>query len=309
MFTLPKLEYSYDALEPYIDTKTMEIHHTKHHQAYVDKLNKALESEISGGKTPGVKDAPDLSKSGAIGYKSQSFRAPTPGVEEPEISDFDNMKKLETLLANLDKIPEEIKTAVRNNAGGHYNHSFFWQIMTPADVKKPKSSERGRSSDSTESCRAVSIEARPEVRPQGDDFGLGNNLEAAITNSFGSFENFKKEFSEKALSFFGSGWVWLVAEEPKFGKTPGLEVGPQDVPRSDLLNLTPGVDENFGTKKLQIITTPNQDSPISQNLKPILCLDLWEHSFYLKWQHQKNKYIESWWNIINWQKVEENYLN
>lgn len=192
--TLPKLGYEYDALEPFIDTKTMEIHHTKHHQSYVDKLNIALE------KFPELKD-----------------------------------KKVEELLKNSDSLPIEIKNSVRNNGGGHFNHSFFWKLL-----KK--------------------------------DTAIKGRILEEINSNFGSFENFKKLFTEAAMNRFGSGWAWLV------------------------------LDRN----KLEIISTPNQDSPISNGKIPILTLDLWEHAYYLKFQNRRNEYIETFFNIINWDQVNKN---
>lgn len=196
---LRPLPYPYDALEPHIDARTMEIHYTKHHQSYVDKLNATLEKY------------PELQK-----------------------------KTLEELLKSLDSISPEIRTAVRNHGGGHWNHSFFWKIMTP--------------------------------RAGG---GPTDKLAVVIDKNFGDFINFKKEFSTAAANLFGSGWVWLA----KNG------------------------DE------LKIITTPNQDSPISQNLKPIVGLDIWEHAYYLKYQNRRTEYIEAWWNVVNWRQAEENFLS
>ncbi len=197
-YELPKLPYSYDALEPYIDAKTMEIHHTKHHQAYVNNLNAALE-------------------------------------KHPEIAE----KPLEELLASLDKIPEDIRTAVRNHGGGHLNHSFFWKVMGP-DVKKEPGAE----------------------------------LASKITSAFGDIIKFKEEFTKAAGGVFGSGWAWLVIDEKG---------------------------------KLSISTTPNQDSPISKGEKPILGLDVWEHAYYLKYQNKRPDYITAFWNVVNWEAVEENF--
>ncbi len=197
MFTLPKLPYAYDALEPFIDAKTMEIHHGKHHQGYVDKLNKALEKY------------PKLQKNSA-----------------------------EDLIRNLEVIPEDIRTAVRNQGGGHVNHSFFWPIL------------------------------KKGVEPKGE-------ILRAINKKFKGIDNFKEEFSNKALGLFGSGWCWLVVNSE-------------------------GV--------LEIMTTPNQDSPISPGKIPVLGLDLWEHSFYLKYMNRKTDYITAWWNVVNWEKINENYL-
>jgi len=193
--TLPKLNYPYDALEPYIDTKTMEIHHTKHHQAYIDKLNAALE-------------------------------------KYPELQN----KKVEDLLKDLKKIPEDIRTAVRNHGGGHVNHSLFWQLL------------------------------KKNVKFEG-------KIADAIIKEFGSFEEFKRKFSEAAMNRFGSGWAWLILHNGK----------------------------------LEIVTTPNQDSPISEGKIPILGLDLWEHAFYLRYMNKKADYISAFWNVINWKKVEELY--
>jgi Fe-Mn family superoxide dismutase len=197
LHTLPRLLYAYNALEPFIDAKTMEIHYGKHHQTYVDKLNKALE------KYP----------------KLQS-------------------KPVEELLKNLDSVPEDIRTAVRNSGGGHVNHSFFWQIL-----KK--------------------------------DVALSGEVLKEINKQFGGFDKFKEEFSNKAVAVFGSGWCWLVVSKGK----------------------------------LEIVTTANQDSPIAQGKIPILGLDVWEHAYYLKYQNRRQEYIDAFWNVINWKKVNELYLN
>jgi len=199
IYTLPKLDYAYDALEPYIDETTMMIHHTKHHQGYVDKLNKALE------KYPDLADHP-----------------------------------LTDLLSNLSTLPEDIRTAVLNNGGGHANHSLFWKVIgpTPLDMEGPVGE-------------------------------LGKAIEAEL----GSFEAFKKEFTEAALGQFGSGWAWL-----------SLSLG-----------------------KLKIESTPNQDSPIIEGNTPILGLDVWEHAYYLKYQNRRADYVEAFWKIINWSEVEKNY--
>ena len=196
-FELPKLQYSYDALEPYIDAKTMEIHHSKHHQTYITNLNKALESY-------------------------------------PELFE----KSLEDLLANLDQIPESIRVAVRNGGGGHYNHTLFWQIIGPK-------------SDSTPS----------------------ENMNSLIADSFESFDNFKSEFNEKATKQFGSGWGWLCQDK---------------------------------SGKLVTLSTPNQDTPISSGLNPVLGIDVWEHAYYLNYQNKRPDYINAFWEIINWEAVESN---
>ncbi len=196
-FTLPSLNYGYDELEPFIDAKTMEIHYTKHHQGYVNNLNKALE---------GHEELQGLS--------------------------------VEDLIRSLDRLPEDIKTPVRNNGGGHLNHTMFWEIMKPSGGGEPN----------------------PVLLDK-------------INQAFGSFENFKEEFKKQALGRFGSGWAWLVVDGDK----------------------------------LEIVSTPNQDNPISEGKKPILGIDVWEHAYYLKYQNKRNEYIDSWFSTINWDKVEENY--
>jgi Fe-Mn family superoxide dismutase len=200
-YELPKLPYAYDALEPYIDAKTMEVHYSKHHQTYVNKLNEALE-------------------------------------KHPEIAD----KPLEELLADLSIVPEDIRGAVRNHGGGHWNHSFFWAVMGPNMPNMGK-------------------------EPSG---AVGD----AITSTFGGFAVFKEEFTKAATGVFGSGWAWLV------------------------------VDENG---KLAVTSTPNQDSPLSKKQKPLLCLDVWEHAYYLKYQNKRPDYIDAWWNVVNWTAVDNNF--
>jgi len=190
---LPELQYAYSALEPYIDTQTMEIHHTKHHQTYVDKLNAALE---------GHKDLQD--------------------------------KTVEDLLRNLQSVPESIGTAVRNHGGGHFNHSFFWPLL------------------------------RKETTFSGD-------VADAINSTFGDFEKFKQDFSNAAALLFGSGWAWLV----------------------------------WYNGELQIMTTANQDSPLSQGKTPILGIDVWEHAYYLKYQNRRPEYINAFFEVINWDTVNE----
>ncbi len=190
---LPELGYDYDALEPHIDARTMTIHHSKHHQAYINKLNAALENN-------------------------------------PELHD----KSAEELISDLSAIPESIRGAVRNHGGGTANHTFFWSIMKK-DVK------------------------------------ISGSIEEAINKSFGSFDAFKEKFSTTAGTFFGSGWAWLVTD---------------------------------GTK-LEIIGTPNQDSPLSNGLTPLIALDVWEHAYYLKYQNMRPDYVEAFFNVINWDKVNE----
>jgi Fe-Mn family superoxide dismutase len=196
-FTLPPLPYAYDALEPHIDAKTMEIHHDKHHAAYVAKLNAAVVSQP------------------ALGSES-----------------------LEEILKKLDKVDESIRKAVRNNGGGDYNHTLFWQMM------KPKGGGE----------------------PAGD-------LAKAITKTFGSFTAFREKFSKEAGGVFGSGWAWLV----------------------------------LSGKGLEIDSTPNQDSPVSEGKVPLLGLDVWEHAYYLKRQNRRPEYVEAWWNVVNWDFVGDRF--
>lgn len=186
---LPKLNYGYDALEPYIDAKTMEIHHTKHHQTYIDKLNTVLEKY--------------------------------PELQEMSVEDL--LKNLDTL-----KVEEADRTVVRNHGGGHANHSLFWKILDPAN--------------------------------QRDEA-----LVAEIITTYGSVEDFKKQFTDFATKVFGSGWAWLVRD---------------------------------GGGSLVIKSMPNQDSPLSIGLTPILGLDVWEHAYYLKYQNRRAEYIESWWQVL-----------
>tara|TARA_Y100000310_G_scaffold77162_1_gene73713 strand:- start:802 stop:1416 length:615 start_codon:yes stop_codon:yes gene_type:complete len=195
---LPELGYSYDSLEPHIDKETMEIHHGKHHQTYVDKLNDALK-----------------------------------GHEELE------GKTAEELLKNLDAVSEEIKTAVKNHGGGHFNHSFFWTVL------------------------------KKDVEPQGE-------ILEAIKRDFESYENFVQLFKQSAVTQFGSGWAWLV-------------LNPQG-------------------NKLEIIQTHDQESPISIGKIPLMVIDVWEHAYYLKYQNKRPEYIDAFMKIINWKKVNENYL-
>jgi len=197
-FKLPELSYAYDALEPFIDRQTMEIHHQKHHNAYVSKLNAAIEGHG------------DL-----------------------------HVKSIEDLLKSLNRLPDNIRTAVRNNGGGHYNHTLFWSIMGPGKGGQP-----------------------------------AGKLGEAIDEEFGSFENFREDFSSAAANRFGSGWAWLVIDE---------------------------------AGKLAVNSTANQDSPISVGQIPILGLDVWEHAYYLKYQNRRPEYIENWWNVVDWDSVNELY--
>lgn len=192
-YKLPELPYPYNSLEPNIDAETLKIHHTKHHQGYVNKLNAALEKH------------PELQES-----------------------------SLEDLLINLEDIPEDIQTSVRNNGGGHYAHTMFWSIMSPT----------------------------PHKEPTGD-------LAKLIGTNFGNLNQFKEEFSRKAGSLFGSGWTWLVKE-----------------------------GEN-----LEIVQTSGHDVPISKKKKPLLVIDVWEHAYYLRYRNERGKFIENWWNVLDWFKV------
>ncbi|CBZ47786.1 superoxide dismutase, Fe-Mn family [Streptococcus gallolyticus subsp. gallolyticus ATCC BAA-2069] len=193
---LPKLPYAYDALEPYIDTETMTIHHDKHHATYVANVNAALE-------------------------------------KHPEIGE-----DLEALLADVDSIPADIRQAVINNGGGHLNHTLFWELLSP-EKQEPTA-----------------------------------QVLAAIEEDFGSFDEFKAAFTQAATTRFGSGWAWLV------------------------------VNENG---KLEVLSTANQDTPISQGKAPILALDVWEHAYYLKYRNVRPDYIKAFFDVINWEKVAELY--
>ena len=196
---LPKLPYSYDSLEPYIDRETMMIHHDKHHKNYVDNLNKALE-----------------------------------GHEESQD------KPVEELLKNLDSISSQVRTAIRNHGGGHYNHSFFWAVL------------------------------KKDVHPNGE-------IVALIMRDFGSNENYITQFKQSAVTQFGSGWAWLVF--------------------------------NSGARKLEIMQTHDQESPITYGKIPLLVVDVWEHAYYLKYQNRRAEYVDAFIKVINWEKVNENYLN
>jgi Fe-Mn family superoxide dismutase len=196
-FELPKLAYAYDALEPHIDARTMEIHHTKHHNTYVTNLNGAVE-------------------------------------KTPELAG----KSLEEMLGNLNAVPESVRMVVRNHGGGTYNHNLFWEFMAPNAGGTPK-----------------------------------GELAKAIDTSFTSFDAFKAEFEKAAATRFGSGWAWLVK------KGSGLAV----------------------------VSTANQDSPLSEGLTPILGIDVWEHAYYLKYQNRRPDYISAWWNVINWDAVAARY--
>jgi Fe-Mn family superoxide dismutase len=195
---VPDLTYPFDALEPHIDARTMEIHHGKHHGTYVAKLNAALE-------------------------------------KHPKLAD----KSADELIRDLSSIPEEIRTAVRNNGGGHANHTMFWSIMGPNGGGDP-------------------------TGPIAD----------AINKAFGSFAAFQEKFNTAGANRFGSGWVWLV--HTKDGK-------------------------------LEVTSTPNQDSPLSDGHFPILGNDVWEHAYYLKYQNRRPEYLAAWWNTVNWKAVNERF--
>ncbi|GEL03787.1 superoxide dismutase [Rummeliibacillus sp. G93] len=196
-FELPNLPYAFDALEPHIDAKTMEIHHDKHHNTYVTGLNDALSGK----------------------------------------SEFEG-KSVEEIIANLDAVPEDVRTAVRNNGGGHANHSLFWQLLS----------------------------ANGGGEPTGE-------LKEAIDAKFGSLDAFKEKFAAAAKTRFGSGWAWLV----------------------------------LSNGELEIMSTPNQDSPIMEGKTPLLGLDVWEHAYYLNYQNRRPDYISAFWNVVNWDKVAELY--
>lgn len=199
-YKLPDLPYKYNALEPYIDSTTMHIHHDLHHATYVSNLNKALE-------------------------------------KYPELY----TKSVEELIANFTELPKEIQTAVRNNGGGVYNHTFFWNIMAPAGSTT-----------------------------------MSSKLEKILTDKFGSIESFKAEFEKAALGRFGSGWAWLVKDQQG---------------------------------NLKIVSTPNQDNCLMPNSelkgKPVLCIDVWEHAYYLKYQNKRAAYVKAFWNVVNWKEVEK----
>jgi Fe-Mn family superoxide dismutase len=195
-FTVPDLPYDYAALEPHIDEQTMRIHHDKHHQAYVDNANKALD-----------------------------------GTEWAD-------RSVEQVLAEVDIIPDDKRTAVRNNVGGHANHSLFWTSLSSTGGGSPSGA-----------------------------------LAAAITDSSGSFDDFKEQFSAAAMGRFGSGWAWLVWD---------------------------------GTGLL-VTSSPNQDSPIMDGHVPLLGLDVWEHAYYLKYQNRRVEYVGAFWNVVDWDEIGRRY--
>ncbi len=195
-FELPPLPYAFNALEPHIDATTMEIHHDRHHKAYVDNANAAL---------------------AGTAWENSS---------------------VEDVLTSLDQIPEDIRMAVRNNAGGHYNHSLFWEIMGPNGGGAP-----------------------------------GGALGAAIDSTFGSLDDLKAKVNDAGVKRFGSGWTWLVVSGGA----------------------------------LEVMSTPNQDTPLSEGKAPILVIDGWEHAYYLEYQNKRPVYLEAWWNVVNWDAVAARY--
>ncbi|MDB5047923.1 MAG: Superoxide dismutase [Fibrobacteres bacterium] len=194
-FTLPPLPYPTNGLEPFYDKATLEIHHGKHHAAYVEKLNKAIE-----------------------------------GI--PALAD----KTVEELLMDPDALPSGVRQTILNNGGGHANHSLFWTLMAAGKGGEP-----------------------------------GGKVGEAIRNEFGSFAEFKKKFTALALDLFGSGWTFLTQDQEG---------------------------------KLLIMNLPNQDSPISKREKPLLMVDLWEHAYYLKWKNQRAQWVDTWWKLVDWDRVE-----
>ena len=193
-FKLPDLPYDYNALEPYMDAKTMEVHHDKHHAGYTAKLNAALE-------------------------------------KYPEFYDMD----IVDILSDLSKVPEDARAAVRNNGGGYYHHNLWWPQLGAGKGGAP--------------------------------YGA---LAKALDGTFGSFDAFKKEFNAAAMGVFGSGWAWLAKDS---------------------------------NGKLVIVKTPNQDSPVSHGLTPLLTIDVWEHAYYLKYQNRRNEFVENFWNVVDWDVV------
>lgn len=194
MFTLPDLPYEYDALGDYISGDIMKLHHDKHHQTYVDKLNAAVDGIV------------------------------------------DENATIESLLRGDTAVPNNIVEAVRNNGGGHYNHALFWQWMSPDGGGEPT-----------------------------------GELARAIEAKYGSFQAFVDEFNEAALGVFGSGWCWVLPDAT-------------------------------------ITTSANQDSPLmTHGVAPVLGLDVWEHAYYLDYQNKRDDYVNAWWNVVNWQFVEERY--
>lgn len=197
-YELPPLPYDYSALEPYIDTQTMQLHHDKHHQTYVTNLNNALKDQAQ--------------------FASLS---------------------LEDLMRRINEVPESIRTAVRNNGGGHINHTMFWQIMKPNGGGEPTGA-----------------------------------IASAIQSAFGSFDALKTAFNDAGVKRFGSGWAWLVLDR---------------------------------SGKLSVTSTANQDSPFMDGNYPVMGNDVWEHAYYLKYQNRRPEYLETWWNVVNWDAVQKRF--
>ena len=195
-YEVPDLPYDYGALEPHIDEATMKLHHDKHHQADVDKVNAALEG-----------------------------------------TDFAD-KDIKDVIANLGDVPEDKRTAVRNNGGGHFNHSLFWEWMSPDGGGEPDGA-----------------------------------LADAINEAFGSFDDFKSQMKDAGVSQFGSGWAWVVHDG----------------------------------SGLAVVSTPNQDNPLTDGKAPLLGVDVWEHAYYLKYQNKRPDYLNAWWNVVNWQAAEDRF--
>jgi Fe-Mn family superoxide dismutase len=200
-YKVPPLRFAYDALAPHIDAETMELHHDRHHQAYVDNLNKAIEPY-------------------------------------PQLADL----TIDDLLCRLDQVPEAIRTAVRNHGGGHANHEFFWDILGPKAGGAPKGA-----------------------------------IADAITKDFGSFERFQSLFADVAAKHFGSGWAFLVG--------------------------------NPTTRRLEIMSLPDQDSVLLHGKRGLLCCDVWEHAYYLRYRNRRPDYLKAWWNVVAWDVVDERLHN
>ena len=198
-YQLPNLSYSYEALEPHIDAKTMEIHHSKHHNTYVTKLNAGLEKH------------PELLK-----------------------------LEIQTLISKFNELPEEVKNVVKNHGGGHLNHSIFWKIMTPNYIEPSE------------------------------------NLKNILGAEFGGFDNFVAKFKEMATNLFGSGWTWVIKNREG---------------------------------KIEIKNYPNQENPLMYEDTPVMGIDVWEHAYYLKNQNRRNEYIDSWFNVVNWNEIENRLAN
>lgn len=195
-FELPKLNYDYNALEPYLSEELVRIHYFNHHQAYIDKLNSTIE------------DVPECKG-----------------------------KTVEYLISNLDSFPESKRTAIKNFGGGHFNHSMYWECLAPKSATKPS-----------------------------------EKLLAAIDKKYGSFEDFVDEFSKVAISLFGSGWAWLMPD-------------------------------------LSIQTTSNQDNPMNDgHSKPILCLDVWEHAYYVDYTYKRADYVKAWFSIVDWDNISKRFV-